>query len=147
MASEKIAAAEVDALHRVGLDGLLLAGRRVEEDEAGEVQVALVRLHVDALAVLVEAIGAAGLEDGAGVDLREALRDDAQDLGVAVVGDAQGEAELAGEVEEPARDLLGVLPDELALPGRDLDLVEVVPRGVAVVEADVDRVGRFFGTS
>ncbi len=133
--------AEVDAPLRVGLDGLFLAGGRVEEEETGEVRRALVRLHVDPLAVLVEPGRAAALEDGAGVDLREGLRIDPQDLGVAVVGDADGEPELPGEVEDPARDPLGVLPQEGPLAGRDLHLVEVVPGGVAVVEADEDDVG------
>ena len=65
---------------------------------------------------------------------------DAQDLGVAVVGGAHRQAEAALEVELPARDAVGVLADEFALPGGDRDLVDVVPRGVAVVEADVDGV-------
>ena len=51
------------------------------------------------------------------------------------------EAELAREVEDPAGDLLGVLPEEGPLAGRDLHPVEVVPGGVAVVEADEDDVG------
>ena len=70
--------AEVHAAHRVGLDQLLLAGLGVEEHEAREVDVALVRLHVDAPGVLVEAVGAAGLEHAAGVDGLEAVREDLQ---------------------------------------------------------------------
>jgi hypothetical protein len=55
------------------------------------------------------------------------------------------EPQLAVEVEDPARDALGVLAHQLALAGRDRDLVDVVPRRVAVVEADVDRVGLVLG--
>ena len=55
-------AAEVDALQRIGLDVLDLPARGVEEHEPREVGVALVRLHVDAPAVLVEAVRAAALE-------------------------------------------------------------------------------------
>src|SRR4029453_1386283 len=88
----------------------------------------------------VEAVRVATLEDRAGVDGLEPLWLDLQDLGVPVVGHPPRKTQAALEVEVPARDPLRVLADELALARRDRDLVHVVPGGIAVVEADVDRV-------
>ncbi len=138
-------AAEIDALHRVGLDDFLRAGRGVEEQETREVGVALVRLEVDARVVPPEAVEAAGLEDGAGVHGLEAVGVHAEDLRVALVGRPLRHPENAGVVERPARDPLRVLPHERPLARRDLDLVDVVPGGVPVVQPDVDRVGVALG--
>ena len=52
---------------------------------------------------------------------------------------AQRDARLQVEVGEIARDLLVVALDELALAGGDVDLLGVVPLGLAVVEADEHR--------
>ena len=117
--------------------------RGIEQHEARQVRTALVRLHVDLAVVLAEAIRTAGLEDIAGIDLGESRRIDAQDLGVTLVGGANGEAKRAGVVEDPRGDALGVLAHESALTGRDADAIEIVPRLVAIVEADVHDVGVF----
>ena len=135
-------AAEVHALHRVRLHHRLGARLHVEQRQAHQVRVALVGLEVDAGAVLVELHRAARLEDAAGVDLRQLVAGiDPQHLGVAVLGRARHQAQLPFQIEDVARDPLGVPRDERPLARRDLHLVEVVPRRVAVVEADEDRVG------
>ncbi len=65
-----------------------------------------------------------------------------QDL-VAVGERARREARHELQVLDEAREVLLVLEHELALAGRDVDLVHVVPLGHAVVEADQHRPGAF----
>src|SRR5439155_5341728 len=131
---------EIDTILRVRFDELFGAGLRVEQREADEVH-ALVRFHVDTAAVLREVTRPAGLEDVARIHFREAVVVDAHHLGVAVLVDARREPQLVREVELPRDHSFGVLADERALAARDANLVQVVPRFVAVVEADVDGVG------
>src|SRR6185369_8349018 len=52
-----------------------------------------------------------------------------------------GESQLVLEVEDIGGDAFGVLADERALAGRDFYFVEIVPGRVAIVQADVDRIG------
>ena len=69
--------------------------------------------------------------------MRESAGVDPQDFGIAFVGGANGKAELAGIVEHPSGDALGVLPHELALAGRDCYAIEIVPGLVAIVDPNV----------
>src|SRR5262249_20650257 len=131
---------------RVGLDMLQLTGCRIEENEPSQIHVvALVGFEIDAAAVEMEAQRLAVFENAAGVDAGELVGVDTQDLLVAIVGDTEGESEISFQVEEPAGDLLGVLPHERALSGRDAEAVEIVPSLIAVVEPDVADVGLVLG--
>ena len=133
--------AQVDPLQGIRFHHGLGPGPDVEQRQTDEVAVALVGLQVDAGAVLVELHRAARLEDAAGIDLRQPVPGvHAQDLGVAVLGRARDETQGPTQVEDVAAHPLGVPQDQCPLPGRDLHLVEVVPRGLAVVEAHEDRV-------
>ena len=141
-------AAEVHLPLGVALDEGLLARRRVEEDEFGEVALALVRDHVDAATIFVVADGPTGFLDGAGVDrLRLELQvlADAEDFRRAVVRGAEGETDVPVVVHLPARDPLRVLDHELALAGFEVESVDVVPRRIAVVEAHDDLVRAVVG--
>ena len=102
-------AAEVHLVLRIRFDELLLLRVGIEEDEARQIGLAAVGLHVDARVVGVELQRVAGLEHAAAIDLLEAGVGDAEDLGVAVVGRARREPRLAGAVHHPAGDLVGVL--------------------------------------
>ena len=134
-------APEIHPALRVGLDELLLAAGDVQQRQARQVGVTLAGFEVDALAVLVEPHGPARLEDAAFVDLGEPAFVDAQDLGVALVRRADGEAQLVLQVEFPAGDTIGVLSNQRPLAGRDLQSIDVVPRGIAVVDANEHHVG------
>ena len=137
----ELGAPEVDAPLRIGLDLLFLAGRRIEECQCLAIdRLALVRHHVDAPVIGVETDRTARFEDRAGVDLLQAVGIDPQDFCVPVVGDAGRQPQLILEIEDPAGDLLGVLPQQSSLPGRDLHPVEVVPGSVAVVDPDKEAV-------
>ena len=54
--------------------------------------------------------------------------------------DRDGQAQVALQIEIPADDALGVLAHQRLLAGGNLQLVEIVPGLVAVVQADVDDV-------
>ena len=89
----------------------------------------------------MEGHGIGGLEHRAFVDLGEALRIHPENLRVPLLRGAQRQTQVGLLVEDPARDALGVLAEQGPLARRDLDLVDVMPGGIAIVETDVDRVG------
>src|SRR5215469_11545552 len=80
----------------------------------------------------------AALEYRAGVNLSKSLRIDAKEFCVAVLGATGGKTQLAFQIENPARDALGVLPNEGLLPRGTAELVKIVPGFVAIVQTDVD---------
>ena len=57
----------------------------------------------------------------------------------------RGESDFSGQVGDPARDVAVVLDQEFAIPGVDVESVDVVQCGVAVVDAHDDAVRRGFG--
>ena len=131
--------AQIDAILRIGFDDLFFARLHVEEREPGEIG-ALVRFEIDARTVFMKVQRPACFEYVAAVDLREAVVVDTEYFRVAVFGDTRREAQLVRQVELPVDEPFGVLAQERPLAGRDADLVEVVPRLVAIVEADVDQI-------
>ena len=127
---------EIDAALRIGLDQLGRAGGYVHQLESREIARARVGLEIDVLAVLEELTAAAALQHAAAVDLGRAALVQPENLGVALLGRPLGEAQVALEVEGVAGKALIVLAQERALAALNLDLVEIVPGGVAVVEAN-----------
>src|ERR1051326_2530067 len=91
-------------------------------------------------AVLVETVRAAAFKNATGIDLGELVLIDAQDLGIAVLGRAGGQAQIALEVEGPAGNALSILAQQSLLAGGEFQFVEIVPRLVAVIESNVDGV-------
>ena len=71
---------------------------------------------------------------------------DPQDLSVAVFRHPGSESQLS-LVEDPAVDAFGVLFDQLRSPVETLKLVRSCHALVAIVEADVDRIGLAAGHS
>jgi hypothetical protein len=57
----------------------------------------------------VEPCRVTGLQNIAAIDLGELIGVDAENLGIAVLGRARGQAELVLEVENPGSDAVGVL--------------------------------------
>src|SRR5262245_62175608 len=134
--------AEIDAIHRVGADQLLFAGFRIEQDKARQINLfAFVSYHIDALAVFVKTSGVAGLEDGARINLLEAVAVNPQRFCVAIVRRANGQPQLALQIEDPTDEPLGVLANQRPLAGGDFDLVEIVPGLIAVVDPDIHQIG------
>ena len=99
--------------------GLFVEGRQPVREGAAvrdEIGVALVGLHVDPLAVLVEADHIAAFEDAARIDFRElAVGVPSENFLIAALGRAPGKTQLVLIVEEPARQPFRVLANEGAL--------------------------------
>ena len=129
---------EVHSTLGVGLDLGLLPSGGVEEHQLHQVPSALVGLEIDPLAVLVEGRRACGLEDAALVDLGEALGIHPEDLRVPLFRGAKGQAQAGLLIEDPTGNALGVLAEQGPLARGDLDLVDVVPGCIPVVEAHID---------
>jgi hypothetical protein len=134
-------AAKISLLERVRFHHGGLPGLRVKQHQRYQVHTrTLVGLKVDLLAVFVESDRLAALKHVAGVYFGELVAVHAKDFSVAVFGGAAGQAQIALEVKIPAGDTLRVLAHQRLLAGGDLQLVKVMPRLVAVIEADVDHV-------
>ncbi len=65
----------------------------------------------------------------------------AQDLLIAGILDALGQAQISLEIEDPTGDAVGILAEQRALAGGDLEFVKIVPGFVAIVQSD-DRLHR-----
>ena len=132
---------EVHPAERVGFRYLCFAGFRIEHFQPDEVHIgAFVGLDVNALAVLVKLRGAAQFQHVAGVNFCEAVRIDAQNFGITILGRARRQPQLILQIEDPPGNAIRVLAEQRALAGGDAHFVKVVPGLVAIVQAEVDKV-------
>src|SRR5580658_213694 len=116
------------------------AAHGIQEIQFAEVQRLLVGDQVDLLVGRVETEDAAALEHRAAIDLLEAVGIDPQNFHVAHRVGALREPQGALVIEHPGGDVLGVLAQQRFLAARDVQLVQIVPAWIAVVQADVENV-------
>src|SRR5581483_11256881 len=81
-----------------------------------------------------------GFQHRATVDLPEAVRVDSQYFRVARVVGPLGQSEVAVIVEIPTGNLLRVLSQQSSLPARDVQLIQIVPVRITIVQADIENV-------
>ena len=137
---------KIHSLEGIRFHGLDLCGLRIKQHQPGQVHiVALVRFHVHAFAVFVETHRPATLENPAHIDLLESIRVRTQDFLVAVIRHALGQPQLTIQIKEPPGDPLRVFPHQRLLARGNLQLVEVVPSLIAVIQSDVHHVGVALG--
>ena len=112
---------------------------------SAEIPIPAVGHHVELRIILDEAHRTAHFQHVAGVNFLEAIRVHSQRFGVAVVGRANRKSKLIFVVEDPAHQAFGILSQESQFASGYLQLVEIVPGFVTVIEADVEEVRVAFG--
>src|SRR5262249_17759530 len=125
---------------RIGFNDLRLACLRIDQLQRSEIGV-FVAFDIKPLVARLELDWAAGLKNIAGINLAEAIGADAEEFRISVVGTTRGQPKVAFQVENPSRNALRVLAHQFLRASRELQLVEIVPGFIAVIQADVDRVG------
>ncbi len=81
------------------------------------------------------------LEHAAGIDGREAIRVNPQDLLIARILNALRQPQIPRKIEDPPGNAIGIGAYQRALAGGDFKLVKIVPGFIAVVEPDIEHVG------
>ena len=84
---------------------------------------------------------AARFIDIARINFREFVAVNFQNFRIAVVGGTACKAQFVLIVKNPAGQAVFVLPKQSFFARRDFDFIKVVPRLIAVVDADINKIG------
>jgi len=138
-------AGKVDLIIRVFFHQGPLAGFDIQEHELGQVHFATVGGDVDMLAVRMESGRIHVLFVSCGGDLMQALHIHPQQFAAAAGCGPVSQAQFAFVVEHPEANALRVLTHEGALAGGNVDSINIVVTGIAVVQADHHHIGIVLG--
>jgi hypothetical protein len=133
-------------LFRIGFHQLRLACLRIEQSQGHKISVcAFVGLKVNKLAIFLEAHRHTAFKDAARINFGELVRINAQNLVITIFRRARSQPQIACQIKVPPGYPLRVLTYQRLFTGRDLELVEIVPCLVAIIQTDVGYVWLVFG--